>query len=210
MYRFNTASGKYFHSIVFPSLRSETRDMRASSSLRSSASSHPSSHTASGRCCCNFDEEFYKNYMMMSFNTANGKHCCNRFITGFQLNPSAKRFNTVNGIYFLSIHLIFPSVRSLRCTTPPSSHNASNRCGCNCINYRHLWSNEALVSIPQAVSTVATFVFGLLNASGETFSGVSIPQAVSTVATILIISLWWFQWKKSFNTASGKHCCNKW
>ena len=54
MYRFNTASGKYFHSIVFPSLRSETRDMRTSSSLRSSATSHPSSHTASARCCCNF------------------------------------------------------------------------------------------------------------------------------------------------------------
>ena len=52
---FNTASGKhcYFITFVFPSLRSGTRDVRASSSLCSSAASHPSSHTASGRYCCN-------------------------------------------------------------------------------------------------------------------------------------------------------------
>ena len=50
---FNTASGKhcYFITFVFPSLRSGTRDVRASSSLRSSAASHPSSYTASGRYC---------------------------------------------------------------------------------------------------------------------------------------------------------------
>ena len=52
---FNTASSKYCYSIlfVFPSFQSGTRDVRASSSLRSSAASHPSSHTASGRYCCN-------------------------------------------------------------------------------------------------------------------------------------------------------------
>ena len=52
---FNTASGKYCHSIlfVFPSFQSGTRDVRTSSSLCSSAASHPSSHTASGRYCCN-------------------------------------------------------------------------------------------------------------------------------------------------------------
>ena len=52
---FNTASGRHFHSIlfVFPSLRSGTRDVRPSSSLCSSAASHPSSHTASGKHCCN-------------------------------------------------------------------------------------------------------------------------------------------------------------
>ena len=57
---FNTASGKYYYFItfVFPSLRSGTRDVRASSSLRSSAASHPSSHTASGRYCCNLQSEF--------------------------------------------------------------------------------------------------------------------------------------------------------
>ena len=51
---FNTASDRYYYFItfVFSSLRSGTRDVRASSSLRSSAASHPSSHTASGRYCC--------------------------------------------------------------------------------------------------------------------------------------------------------------
>ena len=54
-YRFNTASGRhcYFITFVFPSLQSGTRDVRSSSSLHSSAASHPSSHTASGRYCCN-------------------------------------------------------------------------------------------------------------------------------------------------------------
>jgi len=55
---FNTASGRHFHYIlfVFPSLRSGTRDVRSSSSLCSSAASHPSSHTASGRYCCNIEK----------------------------------------------------------------------------------------------------------------------------------------------------------
>ena len=50
---FNTASDRYYYFItfVFSSLRSGTRDVRTSSSLHSSAASHPSSHTASGRYC---------------------------------------------------------------------------------------------------------------------------------------------------------------
>ena len=40
-----------------------------------------------------------------------------------------------------------------------------------------------MVSIPQAVSTVATEVRSLKN--GETIAVVSIPQAVSTVATLI-------------------------
>ena len=62
------------------------------------------------------------------------------------------------------------------------------------------------VSIPQAVSTVAT-----LNSFGETFSGkkqVSIPQAVSTVATRANKISRKRAVLARFNTASGKHCCN--
>ena len=58
---FNTASGRYcyFITFVFPSLWSGNRDVRTSSSLRSSAASHPSSHTPSGRYCCNdYDYDF--------------------------------------------------------------------------------------------------------------------------------------------------------
>ena len=61
-----------------------------------------------------------------------------------------------------------------------------------------------IVSIPQAVSTVATDTF---NAILENNVSVSIPQAVSTVATLLESDTL----KKktmSFNTASGKYCCN--
>ena len=90
------------------------------------------------------------------------------------------------------------------------------------------WWEERKVSIPQAVSTVATlrnpFVYRHNEDSFNTASGkyccniykradtchrtiVSIPQAVSTVATHLgssineVIRL-------RFNTASGKYCCN--
>ena len=61
------------------------------------------------------------------------------------------------------------------------------------------------VSIPQAVSTVATtnkLVLVLL----RTLLRVSIPQAVSTVATEYTYEA--TEKDFSFNTASGKHCCN--
>ena len=60
------------------------------------------------------------------------------------------------------------------------------------------------VSIPQAVSTVATYTNTDYNSWSIT---VSIPQAVSTVATpngiATAVALW-----LRFNTASGKYCCN--
>ena len=61
-----------------------------------------------------------------------------------------------------------------------------------------------LVSIPQAVSTVATNDMPEELTSSEI---VSIPQAVSTVATFESM-IQHFEENNSFNTASGKHCCN--
>ena len=60
------------------------------------------------------------------------------------------------------------------------------------------------VSIPQAVSAVAT---KSSNLSGVFNPAVSIPQAVSAVATA-VSSFEEIQKKDSFNTASGKCCCN--
>ena len=76
---FNTASSKhyYFITFVFPSLRSGTRDVRISSSLRSSAVSHPSSYTTSGRCCCNTSNHQKMLQKLHGFNTASSKCCCN-------------------------------------------------------------------------------------------------------------------------------------
>ena len=60
------------------------------------------------------------------------------------------------------------------------------------------------VSIPQAVSTVATESNQWT--SKQEFLWVSIPQAVSTVATLdFDLSC---DAGERFNTASGKHCCN--
>ena len=61
------------------------------------------------------------------------------------------------------------------------------------------------VSIPQAVSTVATQV--TIGSQPLQFLMVSIPQAVSTVATYKKVKLL-FLTLRSFNTASGKYCCN--
>ena len=117
---FNTASSKhyYFITFVFPSLRSGTRDVRISSSLRSSAVSHPSSHTTSGRCCCNTSNHQKMLQKLHGFNTASGRH-----------------------YYFITF--VFPSLRSgtrvvrtssslcSSATSHPSSHTTSGKCCCN-------------------------------------------------------------------------------
>ena len=125
---FNTVNGRYYYNItfVFPSFQSGTRDVRASSSLCSSAASHPSSHTASGKYCCNK----LKNSKL--------------FLVLWITVSIPQAVSTVATGVFLCALLV-------------------NR-----------------VSIPQAVSTVATGVFlcALL------VNRVSIPQAVSTVATL--------------------------
>ena len=57
---FNTTSGRCCCLITFvlPSLCSGTWDVRTSSSLCSSAVSHPSAHTVNGRYCCNYGESW--------------------------------------------------------------------------------------------------------------------------------------------------------
>ena len=62
-----------------------------------------------------------------------------------------------------------------------------------------------LVSIPQAVSTVAT---PILLEQFRVCNHVSIPQAVSTVATRTKAHIEAFAERMGFNTASGKYCCN--
>ena len=71
--------------------------------------------------------------------------------------------------------------------------------------YRHVYNKNRNVSIPQAVSTVAT-IDTFENEKG--LDVVSIPQAVSTVATIILALYMNLDYFLSFNTASGKYCCN--
>ena len=66
--------------------------------------------------------------------------------------------------------------------------------------------SQAGVSIPQAVSTVATDF--TQEANIQRFDIVSIPQAVSTVATGQRPLVDRRDYLNCFNTASGKHCCN--
>ena len=62
-----------------------------------------------------------------------------------------------------------------------------------------------IVSIPQAVSTVATKAYRL--STYGAIRVVSIPQAVSTVATEVDETSGKAN-LSGFNTASGKYCCN--
>ena len=127
---------------------------------------------------------------LISFNTASGRHC-----------------------YFITF--VFPSFQSgtrdvrpsssLRSSAAshPSSHTASGKHCCNGKRWSNIWSDRN-VSIPQAVGTVATKELLQQQRSEE----VSIPQAVGTVAT-RPLTLHRQQDQCRFNTASGRHCCNR-
>ena len=167
--RFNTVIGKYFHSIlfVFPSFRSGTRDVRSSSSLRSSATSHPSSHTASGKCCYFITFVFPSLWSGTrdvrsssslcssaashpSSHTASGRHCCNCLMIQNMGIRILAGFNTASGKCCYFIPFVFPSLRSgtrdvrpsssLRSSAAshPSSHTASGRHCCNNRNRKRL------------------------------------------------------------------------
>ena len=89
---FNTVNGKYYFLITFvlPSLCLGTWDMRTSSSLCSSAVSHPSAHTVNGRCCCNWLLIIYYLIILFCFNTVNGRCCCNNNIQYYYLGNIMK------------------------------------------------------------------------------------------------------------------------
>ena len=90
---------------------------------------------------------------MTRFNTASGKHCCNCIIKDERGLTKAVSFNTASGKH--------------------------------CCNFKMLAIEVAKslpVSIPQAVSTVAT---RQVSVHTILLAVVSIPQAVSTVATLI-------------------------
>ena len=136
------------------------------------------------------------------FNTASGKHCCNEvvYLDGY-IKTSEQSFNTASGKHCCNIK------EDALCARKVASFNTASGkhcCNSNALqNLRH--ASFVGVSIPQAVSTVATRSNQLLLCDKEL--GVSIPQAVSTVATFGTVHFGLCA-EYSFNTASGKHCCN--
>ena len=64
-----TVNSKYYSIItfVFSSLWSGTRDVQTSSSLCSSAASHPSSHTVNGKYCCNLLSALYSRLWVFQY-----------------------------------------------------------------------------------------------------------------------------------------------
>ena len=82
-------------------------------------------------------------------------------------------------------------------------NTASGKYCCNIIYLKEIPKGSSWVSIPQAVSTVATTYKISRNIYAKL--EVSIPQAVSTVATYQDC---YGPDRGGFNTASGKYCCN--
>ena len=87
-----------------------------------------------------------------------------------------------------------------------SFNTASGKYCCNVKDERGVVIERSHVSIPQAVSTVATILI-LVTMYLTINTKVSIPQAVSTVATLEFMEEYSDD-NASFNTASGKYCCN--
>ena len=124
---FNTASGRYIHSIlfVFPSLRSGTRDVRTSSSLRSSAGTLRRIPQAVGTVATNYFGRHRPNWCHVSIPQA--------------VSTVATPGNKTYLEKFCGVSI--PQAVSTVATTQQRRRESS----------QILW-----VSIPQAVNTVAT------------------------------------------------------
>ena len=135
---------------------------------------------------------------LQSFNTASGKYCCNTLMILLQQLASC-RFNTASGKYCCN----------LPCITIHFGHllrfnTASGKYCCNRDLLLSQIKQSRLVSIPQAVSTVATQLKVLVEnvyMGFNTASGKYCCNRTNLVRRKYLIPI-------SFNTASGKYCCN--
>ena len=133
-------------------------------------------NTASGKYCCNIAKDARKARLgMEGFNTASGKYCCNvvksmcyvatravsipqavsTVATVLNAVVESKKaqecFNTASGKYCCNRQ------KNVFCSLPATGFNtASGKYCCNCIIAAKELLQEQRVSIPQAVSTVAT------------------------------------------------------
>ena len=143
---FNTVNGRYCCLIdfVLPSLRSGTWDVRTSSSLCSSAVSHPSAHTVNGRYCC------FIIFVLPSLRSGTCDVWTSPSLCSSAVSHSAP--HTASGRYYCNVRMK-SAIEWLQQIN--SFNTASGRCCCNpsydgaCI--RHL----IVVSIPQAAGVVA-------------------------------------------------------
>ena len=89
---------------------------------------------------------------ILSFNTASGKHCCN-FITLIQSKERCLcRFNTASGKHCCNLGY---RLQHQDCLLSTCFNTASGKHCCNRLRSKMQFKMQ-LVSIPQAVSTVAT------------------------------------------------------
>ena len=92
--------------------------------------------------------------MKLSFNTASGKYCCNigkiEDLTGIEVNNS---FNTASGKYCCNVIEYAKKHGFKNCF-----NTASGKYCCNLLSSLVIILTIRLVSIPQAVSTVATLL----------------------------------------------------
>ena len=156
------------------------------------------------------------------FNTASGKCCCN--LTPAKVADHVIKVSIPQAVSAVATVKFNKGVSEEGIVSIPQAVSAVATGWCRVNGKKYLF----YVSIPQAVSAVATQHLSLLHYSGQIC--VSIPQAVSAVATYFICSLQevlryvsipqavsavatgrqadTVKDVGSFNTASGKCCCN--
>ena len=115
-------------------------------------------------------------YDIVSFNTASGKYYCNVVLTMVVVVVVVGSFNTASGKYYCNGR----SVMTFIIVMGSSFNTASGKYYCNNRELEDLGTPFEVVSIPQAVSTIAIDFNGFK--AVPQFIEVSIPQAVSTIA----------------------------
>ena len=156
-------------------------------------------NTASGKCCCNLTMLMIMRHRIISFNTASGKCCCNypsmlemrkQSLVSIPQAVSAVATGNGDGLYVVS---------------DKRFNTASGKCCCNLtmlmiMRHRIISFNTASGKCCCNAALMVDTEFALSN--------VSIPQAVSAVATQRTMYHGLEQSSNRFNTASGKCCCN--
>ena len=185
-------------------------------------------NTASGRYCCNKSDPLHNINSIESFNTASGRYCCNleRRLSYFLCCYAVSIPQAVGTV---ATRIIRPTIG----TNCVCFNTASGRYCCNvkpftALRRLHLLRFNTASGRYCCNELVAPAVTAVIKESGfNTASGryccnhiktmpvktgkiVSIPQAVGTVATVIKLACGEVHVLSgdSFNTASGRYCCN--
>ena len=146
---------------------------------------------------------FARRASLVSFNTASGKYYCNEVINHQEESEmTSSCFNTASGKYYCNGNLILEDCRKSICF-----NTASGKYYCNSIYESCFTSSFIHVSFNTASGKYyCNLLISVL--MKNLYHMVSIPQAVSTIAMKIYLTTVSMKCSLGFNTASGKYYCN--